>query len=112
VTEEFAARLSGLLERSRPTLGRQHRLTFGSVFGASGAYVDGHIFASSGGFGVALKLPPPTRTALLGEDGAVPLRYFPKGHIKRESVVLPTRILEDRERFGELVDASVAYVLG
>ena len=42
--------------------------------------------------------------------GAVPLRYFPKGHVKKEYAVLPKRMMEDRDRLKKLVDQSIRYV--
>ena len=86
-------------------------MEFRNLFGAAAAYVEGRIFASCGRFGIALKLPPETRDGLFREDGAERLKYFPRGHVKKEYAVLPERILEDAERFGTLVDESVAYVL-
>ena len=38
------------------------------------------------------------------------LRYFPKGHVKKEYALLSPRILEDQRRLKELVDASITYV--
>ncbi len=107
---EHLDRLTRLLEQVRPGLAATHALDFKNVFGAVAGYVNGAIFISSGSFGIALRLPPEILRELLRDDGAQPLRYFEKGHVKKEYVVLPERILEDRPRFKKLVDASIEYV--
>ena len=107
---EHLDRLTELLERVRPGLASTRALGFKNVFGAVAGYVNGAIFISSGRFGIALRLPPDTLGELFKEDGVQPLRYFEKGHVKKEYAVLPTFLLEDRRRLKELVDASIEYV--
>ena len=103
-------RLTELLEQVRPGLASTHALEFKNLFGATAGYVHGAIFISSGSFGIALRLPPDTLAELFEEEGVEPLRYFEKGHVKKEYAVLPKRILEDRCRFKKLVDASIEHV--
>ena len=110
MNNDYLDRLTELLEQARPRLASTHALAFKSVFGAVAGYVNGAIFATCGRFGVALRLPPETLEELFKEDGVQPLRYFEKGHVKKEYAVLPERILEDRARFEKLLDASIAYV--
>jgi TfoX/Sxy family transcriptional regulator of competence genes len=99
----------GLLLRAKPELASTHSLTFKNVFGAVGGYVDGVIFASSGSFGVALRLPPGTLAKLFLKADVVPLRYFPRGRVKKQYAVLPDRILSDERGFQALLDESVAF---
>lgn len=72
-------------------------------------YVDGRIFSSCGKFGLALRLPEKILVELFKEKGAVPLRYFPKGHVKKEYAVIPQRILKDPARLKRLVDQSIRF---
>ena len=74
--------------------------------------MDGRIFGSKGAFGLALKLPEETRRRLMEDEGGTPLRYFPKGHVKREYAVLPEDIVSSPERLGPLVREAMAYALG
>ncbi len=111
MTSDYATALRALLARSSPQLEDSHRVEFKRCFGAVAAYVDGAIFASCGKFGVALKLPADTLGNLFGEADVLPLRYFAKGHVKREYAVIPERITRDSVRFTGLVDNSVAYAL-
>ena len=107
---EHLERLAELLGQVRPGLASTHALEFKNVFGAVAGYVNGAIFISSGTFGIALRLPPNTLAELFKEEGVEPLRYFEKGHVKRQYAVLPSRILGDRRRLRQLVDASIEHV--
>ncbi len=107
----YSKRVTTLLAQVRPELATTHRLEFRNVFGAVGGYVDGRIFISCGRFGVALRLPPKALEVLFKKHSARRLRYFPKGHIKKEYAVIPGRILEDAAELGRLVDESVRYAL-
>ena len=104
-------KITKLLEKSVPKLATKHRLEFKNVFGAIGGYVNGHIFISCGRFGVALRLPPKTLTELFQEKDISQLRYFPKGHVKKEYVVIPQRIINDQIRFKKLLNKSIQFVL-
>ena len=77
------------MKRARPRLATRHRLEFRNCFGAVAGYVDGNIFASCGKFGLALRLPSQTLTELFGEPDVSPLKYFEKGHVKKEYAVIP-----------------------
>lgn len=113
VPEEFFHtyfdKLKPLLDRFRPRLGRTHRLDFKPFFGAVAGYLDGRIFVSCGKFGIALRLPPETLRSVLKMRGSKPLKYFPKGHVKKEYAIIPPAILESESRFKELLDKSVRY---
>ena len=110
MTNDDLERLTRLLKQARPGLASTHALGFKNVFGAVAGYVNGAIFISSGRFGIALRLPPDALQKLRKEEGVQPLRYFEKGHVKKEYAVLPTRILEDSRRLAELVEESIEYV--
>ena len=104
-------KVTDLLKQARPSLATTKRLEFKNVFGAVAGYVNGHIFISCGRFGVALRLPPEFLDDLFEEKGVKHLKYFPRGHIKKEYAVLPVRILQDGRRFRTLLDKSVEYAL-
>ena len=110
MNEEFRRTLSEILAASLHEEFSGRALEFKPCFGAVAGYVDGKIFVSYGNFGLALKLPLGPRTELLERKGGTPLRYFPKGHIKKEYVVIPQRILDDGRTFRGLVRQSVEYV--
>ncbi|HDH26900.1 MAG TPA: hypothetical protein ENH00_12030 [Actinobacteria bacterium] len=109
---EHLDNLTALLERVLPELAATRALSFGNVFGAVGGYIDDTIFVSCGTFGVALRLPPDVLAGVLAEEGVHRLRYFPKGHIKKEHAVLPSWILEDNDHLRRLVESSVDFIDG
>ncbi len=109
--KSYLDELSELLKWVSPRLASAYKLEFKNVFGAVGGYVDDNIFISYGKFGVALRLPPKILKDLFDKPGVKHLKYFPKGHVKKEYVVLPKRMLEDKKQFKKLVDKSVKYAL-
>ena len=104
-------KVKNVLTHARPRLAATHRLEFKNCFGAVAGYVNGHIFISCGKFGVALKLPPQILEHLFNKKIAKRLKYFPRGHIKKEYAVLQKRITQNTKQFSKLVDQSVQYVL-
>lgn len=86
-----------------------HDIEFKNVFGAVAAYVDGKIFASCGKFGFALRLPEKTRDDLFLAKGNRKLRYFPRGHIKKEYVVLNAALKKDLRALKKLINQSMNY---
>ena len=102
--------ITTLLKQARPKLSTTHKLEFKNVFGAIGGYVNDHIFISCGKFGIALKLPPETLGELFEEKDIKHLKYFPKGHVKKDYAVLPKRILENKRQFQKLVGTSIQFV--
>ncbi len=79
-------------------------------FSGAAAYADGRIFASWTPVGLALKLPEGARTRLIS-GGATPLRYFPKGPLKKEYVVLPEHLAADQAARAPLIGESIRHVL-
>ena len=108
---KYFEKITKLLERASPKLAATHRLEFKNVFGAVGGYVNGRIFISRGKFGVALRLPPKVLEIIFKEKNVKHLKYFPKGHIKKEYAVLPERITKDTRQFRQLINESIQYVL-
>jgi len=107
---KYLNEITTLLKQASPKLSTTHRLEFKNVFGAVGGYVNGKIFISCGTFGVALKLPVETLDELFKEKDVKHLKYFPKGHIKKEYAVLPRRILKNEHQFEKLIDKSIQFV--
>ncbi|MBI1749503.1 MAG: TfoX/Sxy family protein [Acidobacteria bacterium] len=106
---DYLGNLKTLIETGSPRLAKRHRLAFKNCFGAIAGYVDDNIFISCGKFGVALRLPPRILADLFKEAGVTPLKYFPNGHVKKEYAVIPSRILDNRARFRQLLDKSIKY---
>ena len=109
MNNKYLNKVTKLLEQVNPKLSTIHQIEFKNVFGAVGGYINARIFISCGKFGVALKLPLKTIEELLKEKNAKHLKYFPKGHIKKEYVVLSKKILEDKNGFRKLLNKSIKY---
>lgn len=107
----YLNQLKDLLRRAHPDPDAAHKLEFKNLFGAVAGYANGRIFVTCGKFGLALRLPPATLDGLFQERDVERLRYFPKGHIKKQYAVLPERIIQDPHRLRRLIDVSVEYAL-
>lgn len=106
----YREELTELLQQASPGLAGAHDLEFKNVFGAVACYVNGKIFITCGKFGVAIKLPSETLDELFESGDVGHLRYFPKGHIKKEYAVLPERLLRGKGQFRQLLEVSIRYV--
>jgi DNA transformation protein len=80
-------------------------------FSGAAVYADGRICMSLTAVGFAIKLPGESRNALMNEQGAKPLRYFPKGPIKKEYVVLPKSMLKNMKALRRWAKASIEHAL-
>ena len=108
-SQSYLQELDSTLMRLSPNLPSNAKPECKRFFGGAAAYVDGRIFMTLTTAGLALKLPENLRTQLLGEGGK-PLRYFAKGHIKKEYVVLPDASARSPTKLVRWVAASMAYV--
>jgi TfoX-like protein len=108
---KYLDRITTLVSLARPKLSQTHDLEYKNCFGAVAGCIEGQIFISCGKFGVALKLPPKTIAKLSKESDVKPLKYFPKGHVKKDYAVLPRRILEDKSQFKKLIERSIRFVM-
>ena len=84
----------------------EYEISFKSVFGARAAYANGRIFCSCGRFGFALKLPDEICAELFDNGSAVPLKYFDKGHVKRNYAVVDEDSSELKSRLQHLIAAA------
>jgi|GEM_PF-1106794 TfoX/Sxy family transcriptional regulator of competence genes len=91
-------------------ISERYQITYKSVFGAIAAYADERIFLICGKFGMAAKLPGETCQTLMDKGIGAPLKYFEKGHVKRNYVVLRDDLLKNTNRMRELLGESAAFV--
>ena len=111
MNNKYLDTLEKLLKHVRPKLPDTHKLEFKNCFGAIAGYINGNIFVSCGRFGVALRLPPEILAGLFRKKDVSRLKYFKKGHIKKEYAVIPQRIIDDENHFKKLLDKSIKYAL-
>lgn len=84
-------------------------VTFKPMFGGITGYTCGRNFASLSNVGLALKLSPSDREALLNEPGTRPLQYEPNSPPSKQSVVVSDVILADDARLGAWVARSMVH---
>src|SRR5882672_11299435 len=107
MTKEYLERLTALMKRAISGNSKKVSIEYKHFFSGAAVYVNGKICMSLTPVGFAIKLPEKSRSALIKQAGAKPLRYFPKGPIKKEYVVLPKTILNDARAFRRWVRASI-----
>ena len=108
MAEPYRQRLSDIAARDLPAKGAVVECKH--FFSGAALYAEGGIFATLTPVGLALKLPPKRRYALL-RVGGKPLRYFPKAPIKKDYVVLPEATLAAAGRLAPLLEESLNYSL-
>lgn len=86
-------------------------ITCKHFFSGAAAFLDGKIFMSLSPVGLALKLSDEDCNSLINE-GATPLRYFPKAPIKKGYVILPDRIAKNRKGLPLWIMRSIAHTGG
>ena len=100
--------LRSLLERLATNLDRKDTIECKHFFSGAAAYANGRIFMTLTTAGLALKLPQNSRELLIG-NGARPLRYFPKGPIKKDYVVVPKALANDEETLASWIRESIRF---
>ena len=111
MAKEYLETLSELMERVTPRGLEGIELEVKHFFSGAAVYADGRICITLTPVGFAIKLPEESRIVLMEQRGAHPPRYFPKGPIKKEYVVLPQTIVDDMKMLRHWVKASIAYVV-
>jgi TfoX/Sxy family transcriptional regulator of competence genes len=100
--------LRSLVERLAANLDRKDTIECKHFFSGAAAYSNGRIFMTLTTVGLALKLPKDSRELLIGK-GAKPLRYFSKGPIKKDYVVVPKALTNDEETLASWIRESIRF---
>ena len=87
------------------------RLEIKHFFSGAAVYANGKICISLTPVGLALKLPEASRRKLMKRKGTKALRYFPKGPVKKEYIVLPDTMLKDKKTLYRWITASLRHVM-
>ena len=110
MAEPYLQNLRDILDRLAPIAGVRHELTCKHFFAGAAAYTEGRIFMTLTPVGLAVKLPPARRDALLAAGGK-PLRYFSKAPVKKAYVLLPEETIGDDQVLAGLIAESVRFSL-
>ncbi len=110
MTKQYLERLDALLAPVARDLPPEAALEIKHFFSGAAAYAQGRICITLTPVGLALKLPEAAR-GRLAKTGATPLRYFPKGPIKKDYVVVPRGFTDDRRKFKLWARKAIDHVL-
>lgn len=111
MAQEYLERLSALIGRLKSGSLKSVKLECKHFFSGAAVYAEGRICMSWTPVGFAIKLPETSRNTLVNQQGAKYLRYFPKGPIKKDYVVLPESMLKEMKALSRLARTSVEYAL-
>ena len=95
----------GVLPPEPNTLESRH------FFSGAALYVNGNIIATWTPVGFGLKLPPHVRASLIAKGEGSDLRYFEKGPVKKEYVLLSAELAADRKQLKRLILQSIDFRL-
>ncbi len=110
MAKEYLEKLDALLRPAAQALPADVELACKHFFSGAAAYVNGRICITLTTAGLAMKLPADHRSRLM-KQGAEPLRYFPKGPIKKDYVVVPRVFQEDEKILKVWARKSIDHVL-
>ncbi|MFQ5433748.1 MAG: TfoX/Sxy family protein [Anaerolineae bacterium] len=111
MAKEYLGKLSAFIDKATSDCFDGVHLECKHFFSGAALYADEKICISLTPVGLALKLPEETKNRLLKNKSAVPLRYFPKGPIKKDYVLFSTGIENDGKTLHKYVKESVEYAL-
>lgn len=111
MAREYLERLSAFIEKAVSDCFDGVNLECKHFFGGAALYADERICISLTPVGLALKLPEETKDRLLRSKRAMPLRYFPKGPIKKGYVLFPNGLARGGKALREYVKESIEYAL-
>ena len=111
MAKQHLEQLTALIRRATSGRFRDAKLECKHFFSGAAVYANGRICISLTPVGFAIKLPEESRNTLLKQKGAKHLRYFPKGPIKKDYVVLPKTMLKDMRNLRRWVRVSIEYAL-
>lgn len=111
MAKEYLEKLSVIMKQATTRRFKYVDLECRHFFSGAAVYADGRICISLTPVGFAIKLPEQARDRLLKEKGSKALRYFPRGPIKKDYVVLPKAMLGDVKVLRHWVKISIEYVL-
>ncbi len=109
MAEPYLKDLSSIVERAYVPCGEAVDVSCKHFFSGAAAYVDGQIFMTLTTVGLALKLPEDDRNTLR-DQGAKPLRYFPRAPVKKDYVLLPIQVIDDDCALNDWISRSIEFV--
>ena len=110
MVKEYLEKLSELINQAKLDKLKNVKLEIKHFFSGAAVYVNSSICITLTPVGLAIKLPEQLRNNLIKQKGAKPLRYFPKGPIKKDYAVLSEYMLADIKKLRPWLKTSIEYV--
>ena len=111
MAKDYLHKLSTFIDKATSDCFQEVHLECKHFFSGAALYADDRICITLTPVGLALKLPEKTKSRLLRNKTAVPLRYFPKAPIKKDYVLFSNGIEKGKRALHEYVKESVEYAL-
>ena len=110
MAKEYVADLEALLAGTVAALPSGVVVEVRDFFSGAAAYVNGRICLTLTPVGLAMKLPEGDRARLM-KRGAKPLRYFPKGPVKKQYVLCPPAFRDDPNSLAQWARRAIDHAL-
>ena len=101
MAKEYYDKLSNLINELDLEADIELQLVMKHFFNGAALYINGVICASWSPVGLAFKLPEYEVNSLISCGEAKPLKYFPKGHVKKGYVLFEESQLSKQKRWKE-----------
>ena len=111
MAKEYLEKLSAFVEKATSNYSENSNLECKHFFSGAALYAEERICISLTPVGLAIKLPEEAKDKLLKNKKAVPLRYFPKGPIKKGYVLFPDGVAKGGKMLHKYVKESIEYAL-
>ena len=111
MAKEYLEKLSAFIEKATSDCSENINLECKHFFSGAALYAEERICISLTPVGLAIKLPEETKDKLLTNKKAAPLRYFPKGPIKKGYVLFHGGVEKAGKTLHKYVKESIEYVL-
>ena len=107
----YLEKLAAFVGEAASDLSSNINLECKHFFSGAALYAEERICMTLTPVGLAIKLPGETIENLLDKKKAVPLRYFPRGPVKKGYVLFPGGVAEGSETLHGFVKESIEYAL-
>ena len=107
----YLAKLTELLEVLKIKGDPNMVLEIRHLFSGAALYVNGVVCASWSPVGLAFKLPEKEVEKLISSGKAIPLKYFPKGHIKKGYALFEAPGLKEKKKWKSYFSKAIKSAL-
>ena len=107
MAEPYLTRLTQIVDGLGPLQIGGAMLEYKHFFSGAALYANGKIFASLSPAGFAIKLPLERRNSLIEEGKGTEFRFFPKGPIKKEYIVLSEATIAVEGSLREKIEVGI-----